>query len=56
MVQQARQLAWLIQDGQIKPRFLLRDRDSKFTLGFDEVFRSEGVQLICRTMGRNTKT
>jgi putative transposase len=27
-------------------RFLVRDRDSKFSLGFDEVFRSEGIRVI----------
>jgi putative transposase len=46
VVQQARQLAWLLQDRKIQARFLLRDRDSKFTAGFDEVFRSEGVNVI----------
>jgi putative transposase len=46
VAQQARQLAWLLQDGKIQARFLLRDRDSKFTAGFDEVFRSEGVEVI----------
>jgi putative transposase len=27
-------------------RFLLHDRDSKFTSAFDEVFRSEGIKVI----------
>ena len=27
-------------------RFLVHDRDSKFTAAFDEVFRSEGIQVI----------
>jgi len=46
VVQQARQLAWLLQDGHIQARYLLHDRDSKFTAGFDEVFGSEGVEVI----------
>jgi putative transposase len=46
VVQQARQLAWLLQDGRVQARFLLRDRDSQFTAAFDEVFRSEGVKVI----------
>jgi len=46
VVQQARQLAWLLQDRTIRARFLHRDHDSKFTSGFDEVFSSEGVEVI----------
>jgi putative transposase len=33
-------------DGIGFPRFLVRDRDSKFTREFDEVFRSEGIRVI----------
>jgi hypothetical protein len=33
-------------DEYVRPRFLVRDRDSKFTRDFDEVFRSEGIRVI----------
>ena len=46
VVQQARNLAWKLQDGEINARFLLRDQDSKFTTGFDQVLKSEGVEVI----------
>jgi putative transposase len=46
VVQQARQLCWKLQDGELQARFLLRDHDAKFTTGFDEVFGSEGVEVI----------
>src|SRR5215472_10715749 len=46
VVQQARQLAWRIADGELRPRFLLRDRDAKFTRAFDGVFGGEGVEVI----------
>lgn len=46
VTQQARQLSWQIQDGEIIARYLLRDRDSKFPPGFDAVFRSQGVEVV----------
>ncbi len=46
VVQQARNLSWKIADGGFRPRFVLRDRDTKFTRAFDDVFRSEGVQIV----------
>src|SRR5215467_3744405 len=46
VVQQARNLAWKLQDGALSAKFLLRDRDSKFTAAFDDVFRSEGVRVV----------
>ncbi len=32
--------------GTTRPRFLVRDRDSKCTRAFDEVFASNGIQII----------
>jgi putative transposase len=29
-----------------RPRFLLRDRDARFTRAFDEVFCSEGAEVL----------
>jgi transposase InsO family protein len=46
VVQQARQMSWLIQDGDVLVRFLIRDRDTKFVPGFDTVFRSEGMEIL----------
>ena len=44
VTQQARNLA--IEDRLSAVRFLLRDRDAKFSGPFDEVFRTEGVRII----------
>lgn len=44
--QQARHLSWQIQDGNIKAKYLIRDKDSKYTDKFDEVFRTEGIDII----------
>jgi transposase InsO family protein len=46
VVQQARNFAWSIADRPAPPRFLIHDRDSKFTGAFDEVFRSEGLEIV----------
>jgi transposase InsO family protein len=46
VTQSARQLAWTLQERPTPLRFLLRDRDSKFTRDFDTVFGSEGLEII----------
>jgi transposase InsO family protein len=46
VTQQARNLLMQLDDQGLRPRFLIRDRDSKFTRDFDEVFRSEGIRVI----------
>jgi putative transposase len=46
IAQQARQLAWLLPERATPARFLVHDRDSKFGRDFDDVFRSEGVEII----------
>jgi putative transposase len=46
VAQQARQLVWKLQEeGRVK-RFLLHDRDAKFSSSFDTVFASEGVAVV----------
>jgi transposase InsO family protein len=46
VVQQARTLATALDD-RIRPvKFLIRDRDAKFTSSFDEVFKAGGVRII----------
>jgi putative transposase len=44
--QQARQLTWTLAERPEPVRFLIRDRDQKFTDSFDGVFRSDGIQII----------
>jgi putative transposase len=50
VTQQARNLAMQFEDEQ-PFRFLVHDRDTKFSRGFDEVFRAEGIKVI-RTPGQ----
>ncbi len=51
VVRQARSLIITLGDQDQRPRFLIRDRDSKFTAAFDEVFRSEGITVIRAPIG-----
>jgi hypothetical protein len=46
VAQQARQLAWSFAERASPPRFLIHDRDSKFSGAFDAVFRSEGLEIV----------
>lgn len=46
VTQQARQFAWTLQEPPGRFRFLIRDRDSKFSRDFDTVFASQGIEII----------
>ena len=46
VVQQARNLTMVLAERTRPVRFLIRDRDAKFTVSFDEVFRSERIRII----------
>lgn len=55
VTQQARELAWTLQDMQeekdqqlpiLPMRFLIRDRDAKFVRSFDTVLACEGIEII----------
>jgi hypothetical protein len=52
--QQGRQLTWTVADEHRPMRFLIRDRDAKFTASFDTVFAAEGVKVM-RTPYRTPK-
>ena len=46
VVQQARNLTMALEDRVHPVKFLIRDRDTKFTSSFDEVFRADGIRII----------
>ena len=47
VTQQARNLSFDHPGDRVALRFLIRDRDSKYVSSFDEVFRTDGAQVIC---------
>ena len=47
VVQQPRNLLLDLGDRGAVFRFLIRDRDTKFTRAFDDVWRSSGAEIIC---------
>ncbi len=46
VTQQARNAAGDLDEDGVRVKFLLRDRGAKYVAGFDEVFRSEGAQIL----------
>jgi putative transposase len=46
VAQQARNLLMTLDDREQPLRFLVHDRDAKFSGGFDDVFQSEGIVVI----------
>src|SRR5712671_5238288 len=46
VTQQARQLTWTLAERQEPLRFLIRDRDQKFSESFDRVFQSDGIEIV----------
>ena len=46
VTQQARQVSWTLSDRAEPVRFLIRDRDRKFTRRFDEVFQGAGIRIV----------
>jgi putative transposase len=46
VTQQARQFAWRLEEHPSRFRYLIRDRDSKYTRDFDAVFASAGLEIV----------
>jgi len=46
VTQQARQLAWTLQEADASLRYLIHDRDAKFPATFDRVFTDEGLKVV----------
>lgn len=54
VTQQARQLVWTLNESRTALRFLIHDRDRKFATHFNQVFVSEGMEIV-RTPFRTPK-
>ena len=54
VTQVARNLVGDLADRSRSIKFLIRDRDTKFTTSFDDVFRSEGIRMI-KTLVRSPR-
>jgi hypothetical protein len=46
VTQQARNLLLVLDERGRRVRFMLRDRDARFTHAFDDMFRSEGGEVL----------
>lgn len=56
VTQQTRQLGWTSTEHSTPLRFLIRDRDCKYTRDFDTVFRSEGIEIVRTRFERRERT
>jgi hypothetical protein len=56
VTQQARNLLLMLGEREGRPHFLLRDRDAKFSRSFDDVFSSEGAEVLVTPLRRRGRT
>ena len=56
VAQQARNLAATLDDDATAARLLIRDRDSKFTRAFDDLWRAAGAESSAHRSRRPTPT
>jgi transposase InsO family protein len=51
VAQQARQLMWHLSEEPAKMHFLIHDHDTKFSAAFDNIFVSEGLEIVLTPFG-----